>query len=273
MKSAPLKEEWVFREVFKHELVRKQFISDVVGIPIEDMKAIRLTSTFLRKQGKRQKQGILDLLLILNDDTKIDIELQLRPQKFWVKTNLFYLSHMYVDDLLIGQNYDKLKRCITISILDFKLLEGQECHSVYTMRNPQGGELTNLLEMHFIELRKDLQGESPIHDWICLFNAQSKEDLAMLKHKSAGLNEAVEAIEVLSLSRSLRWMFNQHLKAKRDRWAEDEYVRDQGRAEARKSYATELICRNKQLGRSVSEIAEILGEDSESVQKIYDTVK
>ena len=84
----------------------KQFISDVVGIPMEQIKAVKVVSPFLRKRSKEQKLGIMDLSLTLNDDTKIDIELQLRSQKFWVKRNLFYLAHLYVDELWVGENYE-----------------------------------------------------------------------------------------------------------------------------------------------------------------------
>ena len=40
---------------------------------------------------------------------------------------------------------------------------------------------------------------------------------------------------------SLGWYFQQLQKAKRDRWAEDEYVRDEGRAEGRAEGRTEAI--------------------------------
>ena len=74
MKSALLKEEWVFREVFKHELVRKQFISDVTGIPFERIRSVRIVNPFLRKRFSWQKQGILDVALELDDGTKIEIK-------------------------------------------------------------------------------------------------------------------------------------------------------------------------------------------------------
>lgn len=264
-----MKEEFAFREVFGREAVRKQFVSDVVGIPQEEIRSVRIVSPFLRKGSRKQKLGILDLALTLNDDTKMDVELQLRSQRFWVKRNLFYLAHLYADELWVGENYDKLKKCITISILDFNLVPGAEYHTVYTLRDKRGRELTDLFEVHIVELKKKLSGEEPVDGWIRLFNAKTKGELDMIKSISAGLFQAVEVLERLSLTRALRWRFEQSLKERRDRWAEDEYVREEGRQEGKADHIVELVSQNKAKGRTVDEIAEFLGEDLETVAALY----
>ena len=68
-------------------------------------------------------------------------------------------------------------------------------------------------------------------EWIRLFNAKDSEDLEMIKTKNAGILEAMEVMKQMSLSKRLRRAYEAHLKAVRDRWAEDEYVRKQGLAE------------------------------------------
>ena len=90
----------------------------------------------------------------MNDNTKIDIEMQIRPQKFWIKRQLYYLTRAYSDDLGMGQSYDRLKKCIIISILDFNLSDDAEYHSRYTLMDSNNREHTDLLEVHVIELRK-----------------------------------------------------------------------------------------------------------------------
>ena len=262
------RDEFAFREVFGVEAVRKQFISDVTGIPLETIHSVRIVSPILRKRMRKQKLGILDLALRLNDDTRIDIEVQMSRQRFWIKRNLFYLSHLYVDELWAGEDYDKLKKSITISILDFKLLSGQKYHSVYTLRDRDGKELTDLLEVHIIELGKELTEESPVDGWIRLFNAETKEELAMVKklNRNAGIAKAVEVLEKLGIERSLSWYWVQSQKARRDRAAEDAYVRAEGKAEERLA----LIRSWYRKGRSVPEIAELLDEDVGMVQAICD---
>ena len=145
---------------------------------------------------------------------------------------LFYLAKMYDEDLRSGQNYSRLKKCISIGILDFKLLESESYHSVYRLRNEKGEELTELWELHIIELGKSLQGDR-LDDWIRLFHAESVEELEMLAAKNKGLAEAAEIMKRMSLGKTLRYHYEAHLKAVRDRYGEDAYIRDQGRAEGK----------------------------------------
>lgn len=228
MKLVSLKTDYVFKEVFSHENVRKQFLSDVLGIPLESIRTVRIANSFLRRQYRWQKEGIIDMSLELNDDTCIDLELQVRTQNYWYKRQLFYLSRMYADNLRTGQNYDRLRKCISIGILDFKLRPDERYHTKYTLRSEDGVVYPDLFEIHTIELRKQLSGNDMIDDWIRLFNAENEEDLTMIKKKSLGIAEAIETLRELSLGRRLRYYFEMRQKARRDRWAEDAYVRDEG---------------------------------------------
>lgn len=236
-----LKSDYAFRELFSRENVRKQFLSDVLGIAMEDIRKVRVINSYLWKRMKWQKQGILDMALELADGTKVNIEMQVRLQRHWVKRKLFYLAKLYTEDLRAGQDYGRLRKCVSISILDFELLKGEDYHSVYTLRSRNGNELTDLFELHILELGKKLSGAGAVDDWIRLFNARGEEDLEMIKAKNAGITEAVEALRRMSLRRPLRYLFEQHLKAVRDRRAEDEYVWDQGMAEGIRRSILQLL--------------------------------
>ena len=73
MEKISLKADYVVKELFVHEKVRKQFLSDILGIPIEEIKSVHMVNPFLRRLFRLQKQGIMDIALVLNDDTKIDV--------------------------------------------------------------------------------------------------------------------------------------------------------------------------------------------------------
>lgn len=170
----------------------------------------------------------MDVALELNKDIKIDIEMQVRMQKHWTKRDLYYLARMYTDELLIGEKYDRLPQCISISLLDFELFsDKQEYHSVYRLRDIMGKDLTDLWEVHIIELTKALKG-TPVDDWIRLFNAREEADLAMIAVKNEGMAEAIRMVKHMSIRKSLRLIYDDYWKAKRDRWAEDDYIRDEG---------------------------------------------
>lgn len=264
MEKFSLKTDDAFKELFAHEKVRKRFLSDVLGIPMAEIQSVRLATPFLRRRFRRQKQGILDVVLELNDDTKIDIEMQVRAQKHWMKRNLYYLGRMYTDVLMIGEKYDKLRRCVSISLLDFKLFpDKSEYHSVYRLRDGAGGELTDLWEIHIIELGKTLTG-SAVDDWIRLMNAKSQEEVDMIALKNENMRETVEAVRELGLFRTLRWIYDDYWKAKRDRWAEDEYVRDEGIAIGREAGKAEAVL------QLLNILGEVPAELTERIQSEHD---
>lgn len=116
-KLIPLKYDFCIKEIMDNETVRKHFISDVLEIPLEDIKSVRVVNPFLWRRYKRQKQGILDIQLELNDNTKINIEIQLKQMLNWKKRTVFYLAKMLTADLRRGENYEKAKKCVAITIL------------------------------------------------------------------------------------------------------------------------------------------------------------
>lgn len=225
------KTDFCAKELFANPVVRKYFISDVTGIALEEIRSVRLCNSFLWKKHKMQKQGILDVLIELNDDTKVNIELQVKFYSYWDKRNLFYLAQMYTEDLRMGQDYDRLKKCITISILDFNLTDSLEYHTVYSLRDKKGKLFTELFEVHIIELKKKLNGQEKLDDWIRFFNAKSEEELDMIHTENAGIHAAIQEVKTMSLRGRLRARYEAHLKEVRDKNAREDYVRKEGIAQ------------------------------------------
>lgn len=230
-----LKYDFSFKYMFLNETVRQHFISDVLQIPLEEIHSVRLANTFLWKRYRKQKQGILDVVVELNNDSKVNIELQVEVLSYWDKRSLFYLSKLYTEGLLSGQKYEKLKRCINISILGFNLDDRPEYHKIYRLRDETGHEFSDMLELHVIELNKPLSGTGRVDEWILLFNATTEEEMDMLeaKTKNVGIMEAIKEVREMSLRRSLRLLREARLKEIRDRNAREDYVRSEGWNEGR----------------------------------------
>ena len=149
-KIISLKYDFSFKHLFLNEVVRRHFISDALGVPLEEIRSARLANTFLWKRYRKQKQGILDVVVELNNDSKVNIELQIEMLSYWDRRSLFYLSKLFTEGLLSGQKYDRLKRCICIRILGFNLDECPEYHRVYRLRDEAGGEFSDLLEVQLL---------------------------------------------------------------------------------------------------------------------------
>ena len=54
-KIVSLKFDFSFKHLFLNEEVRRHFISDVLGIPLEGIREVRLTNTFLWKPSFLRK--------------------------------------------------------------------------------------------------------------------------------------------------------------------------------------------------------------------------
>ena len=227
------KYDYVVKELFRDETILRYFISDVLGIRQESIRSLRLRNTFLWKRHKKQKLGILDVVVELNDDTKIDIELQAKVCDSWDKRQLFYLSKLYTEDLQSGQDYSHLRTCVGISILDFNLSNRKKYHTVYYLMDEEGNKLSDMLEVHVLELNKKLTGQGEVDDWIRFFNIRTEEDLKMIKTKNLGILKAIGELERLSMSNPLRLRYEAYLKRVRDDRAWRIYVWKEARAEGK----------------------------------------
>ena len=238
-KFISLKHDYSFKEIFRNEIIRKYFISDVLEIPLEEIRSVRLHNTFLWTRHKMQKQGILDVMMVLNDNSKMNIELQIRAEADWDKRSLFYLAKMFIADLRKGEKYYKLQKCIEISILGFNLDDAPEYHKIYQLRDKAGRDFSDIFEIHIIELKKELYGLDRTDEWIRLFRAESKEELNMLMHrtKNPGILEAIKEINIMNLSDWMKAQYEFNLREERDKAAMEEQIRRdasaQGLAEGR----------------------------------------
>ena len=71
------KVDLVFKELMANAKVRKGFLSAVLNIRDTDIKETILVNTNLRVRHEEEKLSILDVRVLMNDNTEIDIEIQL----------------------------------------------------------------------------------------------------------------------------------------------------------------------------------------------------
>ena len=277
----------MMKELFHNETVLRYFLSDILRVCPDRIWNLRLKTPFLRKRGRKEKQGILDVVAEFGDDTKVNVELQVRIVRNWDKRQLFYLAKMYTEELIKGEDYSRLKRCVGISLLDFNLSDRPKYHTVYRLRDEEGNEFTDALEIHVLELSKPLTGKEKADEWIQFFNVETEEDLRMIKAKTKnpGILEAIRELRRLSLDSPMKWRYDAYLKRKRDEKAREAYVWEEGeakgRAEGKAEGRTEgesyklvsQVCRKLRKGKEPERIAEELEEEVELIQRICQAAK
>ncbi len=215
-KFLPPKSDVAFKELMRNDKVRRYFISDVLGIPLDEIREVRLENTFLGRRSKREKEGILDVKVLLNNDCRINIELQLREVPAWDKRSLFYLSKMYAEEAHTGEDYSPLKRCIVICVLGFKWDSSPNYHKIFYLKDQEGQLYSDQFEVHVIELDKELVGDQ-LDDWIRLFRVESMMELKLIQSLNPGVMEAVKEVMAMNLGKRLKALYEEHMRIKKDR--------------------------------------------------------
>jgi len=139
--------------------------------------------------------------------------------KVWANRALFYLAKMYTEQIKQGQDYNVLKKCVSISILDFDLFTDQkEYYSCFHIREDTRHILyTDRMEFHVIELPKlPVEGKEKgngILLWAKFINAERKEEFDMLAKQDAYINSAYQHLQVISQDKQKRMEYEARQKA------------------------------------------------------------
>lgn len=213
------KVDFAFKEIMTKEKARTGFLSAMLKIKAEDIKSTSILNANLRREHEDAKQGILDVRLLMNDDTEADIEIQVSELRVWAERSLFYLSKMYTGQIAPSQDYGVFKKCVSISILDFDLFHGEtEFYSCFHIREDTRGLIyTDKMEFHVVELPEGLdEDSSDIELWAKFINAERKEEFDMLAQRNPYIESAYEHLQVISRDKEKRLEYEAREKAIRD---------------------------------------------------------
>ena len=216
------KVDFAFKEIMRNDIARIGFLSAILKINPKDIKETTILNTDLSKVHEDDKQGILDVRILLNNSIEIDIEIQLAEFPRWADRSLFYVSKMYTDQIKKGQPYDVLKKCVCISILDFTLFDDtNEFYSCFHILEDTRHTLyTDKVEFHVVELSKlpkELKEDSnDILLWAKFINAEQKEEFDMVAARNPYIQSAYEQLQIISQDDKKRMEYEAREKAIRD---------------------------------------------------------
>ena len=213
--------DFCFKELMQNEKVRKGFIAALLGMRPEEIRKAELIPTVLVQEYGDDKLGVLDVAVLLQDGTQIDLEMQVMHFSYWTNRVLFYVAKMYTGQLKKGESYDKLKKCIHVSILDFVHFPGdKKCYHKLAFCDTKTGALyTDLLELHILELGKlpeKVRNEEGVIRWMRFFNGKTREDFKEMAKTDKYIEEAYSELEKLSADEQKRLEYEAREKAVRD---------------------------------------------------------
>ena len=227
-----LKIDYAFKLIFGklgNETILIAFLNATLKLLKEDqITTVVLLNTELNKEYKEDKKSLLDIRAVTAEGVQVNIEIQLANQYDMEKRTLFYWAKMYTHQMHEGMAYQELAKTITINILDFIYIkQTRNYHSVFRLFEiEEGFELTEALEIHFMELPKLLvkwreRLVSPWEDalvrWLFLLEGSEDEEifktLEEIAMQDPVLNQAMEEWEKSSEDPEVREVYFARRKA------------------------------------------------------------
>ena len=178
--------------------------------PRSIVKSIEITNPIVLGQYIENKTFILDIKVLLNDDTIVNLEMQLNNYKNWPERSLSYLCRNF-DNLNKGSDYTNVKTAIHIGFLDFTLFpQHPEFHSIYKMQNIKNHNIytdkfmLHVIELNSINLATEEDHNYEIDKWASLFKSKTWEDIRMLTNDNPTLQTAAETLYRLNMDERFR---------------------------------------------------------------------
>ncbi|WP_313885238.1 Rpn family recombination-promoting nuclease/putative transposase [Clostridium sp. DJ247] len=232
------KVDFAFKKLFGSEENKDLLISFINSILTEQeqIKDITIKNPYNISNYINGKMSILDIKAVDEKGKWYDIEIQVAPQTFYDKRALYYWAKVYSDQLQEKGRYGALNKTIGINVLDFNYLEGNDYHSMYKLYNSKTGkEFSNILELHFIELKKFDKSLADIRTtldrWVTFLNnayEYSKNKIPKELEEDKNIKKAIEVLDVMYLNEDERALYEQNLKNLIDKQEELDTAREEG---------------------------------------------
>lgn len=214
--------DFVFKQIFgsaKHPRILISFLNATLK-PTFPITMVEIENTDLEKNYVRDKFSRLDVHATTSQGEVINVEIQLKNEHNMIKRSLYYWGKLYEEQLGEGDDYTELRRTVCINILNFKYLKNNRYHNGYRLKEVDTNEeLTNILEIHFIEIPK-LQDETDEKDmlvaWTEFLKNPESPKVRSLENNIHEIREAKDELIRLSADKEQRRIYAIRSKALKD---------------------------------------------------------
>ncbi len=241
----------VFQSLFgkNNPKITKSFVQAMLGEKIEKIE-INDDKELIRSRPN-DKLGILDLQLDINNNEKVDVEVQLLNKDNFIRRLLFYLTRLYSDQVKRGDEYNEIKRVVLIAIIDFEIEEMKEIEEMeakWKLIETKYREkvLTDLLEINIINLKKAKKeykknSNNEKAQWMLFLDNPESEEVQAIMKENEEIKEAIVTVKEMSEDEKMQRLADLRWKAIED----EKLIRRAGFKEGRKKGIIEGINENK----------------------------
>lgn len=216
------KNDFLFKRIFGSEENRDILLAFLnhtfteAGQP--SLTEIILLNPYIDKDSPKDKQSILDIRARTTNGELINVEMQLFNKYDTDKRTLFYWGKQYTSQLQEGQPYRKLRKCVTINILDYSFLPNEQYHNVYHLREDRTSiPLSDDIELHFLELPKLDHYDASLEqgglvNWLLFLKGTDPSQWEVLIMNEPKLKKAMTVLEFLSQDQEARLQYEARQK-------------------------------------------------------------
>ena len=193
--------DYMFRMVLqrdKNTLIN--LISSVLDIPVETIQDVKIENVIEPGKSIDDKEYRLDILVLLNFNSYINLEMQVVNYNNWPERSLSYLCRRF-DNVARGEDYSAVKPVYHIGFLDYTLFEKHpEFFAKYQIRNAEDGFIyTDKFNLYVIELNNTdiataYDKRLGIDKWARLFKAKTWEEIKMIAEEHPVMNSTAESM-------------------------------------------------------------------------------
>ena len=278
------KNDVVFQSIFNQNnaKITKAFVEALL-----DEKITKMTinnDQILVRDNPEDKLGILDLELDINNNEKVDVEIQLIERTNFAERLFFYFSRLYASEIKRGDDYTEAKKVILIAIIDNPLELTQTISEMETVwklceKNHPDLVLTESIEICILELDKvkNTYYKNKLDkkaQWMLFLDDPNSREVKEIMEKNNDIKDAVIEVHERSKDEQLRRLAELKEKAIMDEKAIYKAGKLRGekegisQGELKKSI--EIIKNLYSMNLPISQIAQAVDMSETEVKKIID---
>lgn len=268
----------VFQSLFtqKNEEITKSFISDLLGEEIINIKINENKELF--RERPEDKLGILDLEAEVNNNEKIDIEVQLTDKHNLVERIMWYFSRIYYKQIGKGDDYRKAKRVVIIAIVNFDIdvtKQISQMETIWNLREKKYKDLilTDKIELHIINLNKAMRDYKNNKDnrkaqWMLFLNNPNDKEVESVMKNNDGVKKAVVEIVKMTEDEKMERLAFLRQKARLDEKSMYNMGVEDGIKEGEKNKQKDIAKKMKNQGIDINIIAKTTELTMEEIKKL-----
>ncbi len=248
------KNDLVFQTLFTRgkESIIKSLIENILKIKINKIDLDR--SKDLLNDNTKDKNGRLDLRAIIDDNIECNIEVQLATHKKMLERFLYYWAKIYTANLETGEEYEKLRKTISIIIVDDNIEQFREIKQACTKWRILEEKykkvcLTDYFQLAIIELPKAVEEyksnkEDGMLQWMMFLENPEDAEVGKIMKENEDIKESKNELERISQDEILRRQLLKAKIARMDAIQREKDARDDGKEEKAIEIAKNLLKKN-----------------------------